>query len=111
MRYFLVLLVLLSITGCNESQKATSSDENQKIETPKKSFEWEGANADDLIAKLGAPTQIIDNGTEGKILVWRKERAFRMGVFSGYTTFHSAKCYTYWVNPQNIVYKYSYAKQ
>lgn len=73
--------------------------------------DWEGKNINDLITEWGAPSQVIDNGTEGKIMIWRKERSYYAGVFTGFAIIKKTGCYTFWVNPQNIIYQSSSTEQ
>jgi hypothetical protein len=109
MKKLIVVLALVFVVGCQNPQKIAAS--------------WEGHNINDLIASWGAPNQVIDNGSDGKIMVWRRSHSFQMqGTAdttyigsSAYTTYSPGQTLqfsssmTFWVNPQGTIYRASYA--
>lgn len=110
MKKLLTVLALVFVVGCE-------SENLQEI-----AASWEGSNVNNLIASWGAPNQVIDNGSDGKIMVWRKSSSFQMQGradttyigSSAYTTYYPGQTLqfsssmTFWVNPQGTIYRSSY---
>ena len=102
MEKLIVVLALVFVVGCQNPQEIAAS--------------WEGHNINDLIASWGAPNQVIDNGSDGKIMVWRRSGSLQMpGTYSDVTdtyypgqTLGLARVTTFWVNPQGTIYRSSY---
>jgi hypothetical protein len=59
-QYLITALLVLMIYACSTTQQVRQ--ELQK--------NWEGRNVNDLITELGPPTQVLDDGQGGKILVY-----------------------------------------
>jgi hypothetical protein len=90
MREVTFLVVLLLLTGCAISKEALDAKMNT----------WMGQSANDLIASWGPPTQVIDNGYEGKILVYEFSHSYTTPGHA--TTYNSGNAYIY----GNNVYGY-----
>jgi hypothetical protein len=89
---------------------------------------WVGADANDLIDVWGPPNQVIDNGTDGKIMVWRAEGSCLTPKDDNYhygrarpspsdvTPFYfGTECdipttSTFWVEPHGGIYRASYVE-
>ena len=107
MKKLIAVLALVFVVGCQSLQETADT--------------WVGSNINDLIATNGAPDQIIDNGSEGKIMVWRHGSSFTMPgsadttyLFGqAHTTYYPGHTVqrtdivTFWVNPESIIYRAS----
>jgi len=110
MRKIIVLLAFVFMAGCQSPEQIAAS--------------WEGSNINELIASWGPPTQVIDNGPEGRIMAWRKGGSVQMpgtastsyyGMSSHTTyqpgpTIHVSSAMTFWVRPNGIIYRSSYSR-
>jgi len=108
MKKLIVVLAFVLVVGCQNPQEIAAS--------------WEGHNINDLIASWGAPTQVIDNGSDGKIMVWRRSASMQMqGTAqttyigsSAYTTYQPGQTLqfsnstTFWVSPDGTIYRSSF---
>lgn len=115
----LLLPILLSVSlfGCSYRMNQIMSS-------------WEGNDVDDLIASWGPPTQVLDDGNGGKIFCYQQSgtvympgtttttgNAYRYGNQVNYNEYTSStpgyavpvnKYRMFWVNPNGIIYKWSW---
>jgi hypothetical protein len=83
---------------------------------------WRGRKVNDLIAKLGPPTRITDDGHGGKIYAYTTTKTFHTGGQGGY---YAGPVYVlpspeeshtlsqhkrFWVNDQGVIYRVEYQK-
>jgi hypothetical protein len=71
---------------------------------------WEGCNVNDLITKLGPPTQIMDDGQGGKIYVYTTTKTSHSGADS-FTTYQGQRQGDYYQASKGFVQGSSYAGQ
>jgi hypothetical protein len=107
------LLMLLSLIGC-------TSRMNQIMAS------WEGQDANDLIANWGPPTQVMDDGSGGKILCYQQTgaiyvprtttgSAYSYGGATSFNTYSTPgyafpinKYRMFWVNTNGTIYRWSW---
>lgn len=70
--FFAILLVFLLCACATTEQKKEALQRaiQQKRETLQKT--WEGRNVNDLIAYFGPPSEVLDDGKGGRILIYTK---------------------------------------
>jgi hypothetical protein len=111
MKTILISSVLVFVFGCQDPRKAVQS--------------WVGCNINDLMASQGAPHQVFDNGSSGKIYVWRNSGSVTMPgtatttygyghaqtMYNPGQTFEFSATATFWVDSQGTITRASYVNR
>jgi hypothetical protein len=84
---------------------------------------WTGHNYNELIASWGPPSQVLDDGSGGKIMVWTENRSYTSQGQATTRTDPSGTSHTtysppqtrqwnasrmFWVNSNGVIYKWSW---
>jgi hypothetical protein len=119
LRFCPITLLALMLSGC-----MTTTEMNKRMSS------WEGHRISDLIADWGPPSQVIENGQEGKIYCYQSSGSIYMPgttsthgnayTYGNQTTFN-ASTYTspgytipinryrmFWVNNEGVIFKWSW---
>ena len=111
------ILIVISLTGC-----ATQVNNTMKS--------WEGSHYSDLIASWGPPSQVFEDGQDGKIFCYQTTGSYstpgtantsgnaysygNTATYYGTTTYNPPQTYSYqrsrmfWVNSAGYIYKWSW---
>src|SRR3974377_1177315 len=80
MRYIIAISFIIVLCACTTTQQ-----KGEKLQET-----WEGRNVNDLIAALGPPAQIMDDGQGGKIYVYTTTKVIHSGD-SSFTTYQGQR--------------------
>jgi len=98
--YGLMALYILLLCACATTQQ-------KRVELQRT---WEGHNVNDLIAELGPPTQVLDDGQGGKIYCYSTSKTLHGGG-SSFTTYQGQRQGDYYQTSKGYVPGNSYTGQ
>jgi hypothetical protein len=93
------IIVFLALLMCACASTQQVRDELQKA--------WEGRSVNDLVAELGPPTQVLDDGRGGKIYSYSTSKTFHSGS-SSFSTYQGQRQGDYYQTSKGYVPGNSY---